>query len=95
MAKLTTNSGNSTAAFDMYLELSRKDAAYRRLVAMDVWNSLSPLEKRSLQDSARKLAGNNLRFGSEHTQSVLLLQYASTAALVNDAHPVPIIPIIS
>ncbi len=90
MTKLMASSENSTLAFDLYLELSKKGPAYQRQVALEMWDSLTPSEKRTLQDSARKLAGNDLRFGAEHTQSLLLLKYAVTGTAINTKQTSPV-----
>lgn len=80
MAKVITNPVNSSSALDYYFELSKKNADYRLQVAREVWESLTTLEKRTLQNTARRLGGNNLRFGAEHTQFLLLLRHAMNGA---------------
>ena len=75
MTHIKANSHEATAVLDSYFALASRGPEFRRVVALEAWDSLTPAEKLRLQRTAYKLAGNDLRLGAEHTQSILFLKY--------------------
>lgn len=92
MIRLTTNSNTSEAVLDAYFAATSMSPESRYNLAIEIWRTLRPDEKRVLQNTARKLAGDNLELGAELNQSLLLLEHLN-ARNVMQASTDPAIPL--